>query len=381
MKVLAIDTSSSVCSVAVLEDGKILKEMHNISEKEHSQTLMPMIKELLESLNLQVEDMDLLACGIGPGSFTGIRIGIATVKAFSDSKNIPVVGINSLEALAHYVIDEKGTENCKILSMLDAKNYNTYFAVYRMHNENLTVYKNPEARHISDVVKYLNFQEPVYLVGECFLDKIETLLRSEISREKAESKEVCRYECIEEIPPLAVYIAKAAITRYKRGTYGDSNTISPMYLRKPQAERQKEGLEDEDVYILPMTVKDKEEIKTKYKQFPNLWTYTEFDQDSKYSKYNVAKQNNEIIGFIATRQVLDEIEIVNVVTRNDKRNQGVASNMLSHIIRNSDANKINLEVNEKNIIAKNLYSKFGFIEVGKRPKYYKGQDDAILMSL
>ena len=95
MKVLAVDTSSKYASVAVIEDGRIIKELYEESEREHSETLMPMIKNILEEVNLKLEDFDLYACGVGPGSFTGIRIGIATIKAFSDANNIPLVGINN----------------------------------------------------------------------------------------------------------------------------------------------------------------------------------------------------------------------------------------------------------------------------------------------
>ena len=87
------------------------------------------------------------------------------------------------------------------------------------------------------------------------------------------------------------------------------------------------------------------------------------------------------VGFINYKNVLDEIEIMNIVIKNNKRGQGIASNLLSYVIRKEKANKINLEVNEKNRTAINLYSRFGFRKVGRRAKYYNGQDDAILMTL
>ena len=101
----------------------------------------------------------------------------------------------------------------------------------------------------------------------------------------------------------------------------------------------------------------------------------------KNSKYYVAKQNNEIVGFVSFNDVIDEVEINNIVTKEDKRNQGIASNLLSYIIRKGKAKKINLEVNANNITARNLYRKFGFREVGERKNYYGGKDTAILMSL
>lgn len=90
MKILAIDTSSKICSVSILEDKNLIIEKHNDDEKTHSQKLMPLIDEIFKESKYSLEDMGLLACCIGPGSFTGLRIGISTVKAFSDVTLVPV---------------------------------------------------------------------------------------------------------------------------------------------------------------------------------------------------------------------------------------------------------------------------------------------------
>ena len=381
MNVLAIDTSTKVCSGAIAKDDNVIYEDHNLSEKEHSQTLMPMVKKSFETTGLKLDDMNLLSCAVGPGSFTGIRIGIATIKAFSDAKNIPVVGINSLEALAYTVVMKKGYEDCKILSLINAKNDYAYFAVYRIHNKNFSVYKNPDVMSISDVIEFLNFQEKVYIIGDIDMSKIETLIDAKISKEMAQGRQIAEHEYIDLDESLSKEVCLAAINKYNRKIFGDSSTISPMYLRKPQAERQRLGLNDERIYILPRTEKDVEEIATNYSKFPNLWDINTFLDDLKNSKYYVAKQNNEIVGFVSFNDVIDEVEINNIVTKEDKRNQGIASNLLSYIIRKGKANKINLEVNANNITARNLYRKFGFREVGERKNYYGGKDTAILMSL
>ena len=83
MKILSIDTSSKLCEIAILENEKIIKEITQNNGLTHSETLMPIIKETLENLNLTLNDIDLIVCDKGPGSFTGIRIGVATAKAFS----------------------------------------------------------------------------------------------------------------------------------------------------------------------------------------------------------------------------------------------------------------------------------------------------------
>ncbi len=382
MRVLAIDTSNDICSVAINEDGRITDEMRTSGEKEHSQTLMPMIKEILENNSLSLDDIDVLACGIGPGSFTGIRIGIATVKAFNDSRKIPIVPVDSLEAQAEFAIMEKGdAEDAKIISMIDARNDNAYYGVYRLHNKNLSIFKNPGITMISNIVEYVNFQDKVYVVGNVEMDRIEPYLRAKMAKESAQAREVKGYEYLTTNHSLAEAISMLAITKYKEGLYGDSDSINPMYLNLSQAEKQRLNITDDTIYINEMTSQDKNEIMENYDKFDNLWDAETFYDDTNNSKYLVAKQNNEIIGFISLQTVLDEINIINVVTRKDMRNRGAASSLISYVIRKMKANKINLEVDERNEPAVRLYSQFGFKKVGYRKNYYNGEGNAILMSL
>lgn len=91
MKILSIDTSSTICSVAILEDTTVLGEITTEDANTHSVTLMPQIAKLFENTGLSLSDIDLFACDKGPGSFTGIRIGIATIKAFCDTTNKPAI--------------------------------------------------------------------------------------------------------------------------------------------------------------------------------------------------------------------------------------------------------------------------------------------------
>lgn len=384
MKILSIDTSSSICSVAILEDTKIIKEMHNFSEKEHSETLMPMIDELFKTTNLSLDNIGLIACSVGPGSFTGIRIGIATVKAFADAKNIPVVGVNSLEAMAYLGVAQKG--DGEFVSILDARNDNVYFAIYKMKKGQFSIYKNPEAMQISEAITYIdNLKLPIYFLGDIVnadLARIEQLYLSRVSIEKANSEDVNKHEYLTNVGPLAIGVAIAALNRYKNGIYGNSNSLTPMYLRKPQAQRQKEGKSD-DISILEMSYTDLENIKLNYSMFPNIWEYDVLQDDYNDSKYIVIKQNEEIYGFAGFRTIFEEMEIMNIVTKVDKRNQGFASNMLSYILRyahNHEMEKINLEVNENNLPAIKLYKTYGFQVVGKRNKYYKDGGNAILMT-
>ena len=129
MKILAIDTSSQICTVCICEDTEVLIELNDDNEKTHSQKLMPMIQEAFEKVNLSLDNINLLACSQGPGSFTGVRIGISTAKAFSDAKNIPVIGVSSLEGLAYNL-----NSNGLICSLIDAKNNNVYYGLFEFEN-------------------------------------------------------------------------------------------------------------------------------------------------------------------------------------------------------------------------------------------------------
>ena len=157
--------------------------------------------------------------------------------------------------------------------------------------------------------------------------------------------------------------------------------IVPLYLRKPQAERNLFQV-DEKTIVTEMAITDKEFIIDNYDKFSSSWDIKAFKSDTDDSKYFVSKIDTEVFGYISYRVVLDEVEIMNVVTREDARNMGIASSLLSYLIRNVDASKYNLEVNENNKVAIKIYKKFGFMEVGERKNYYNnGKENAILMSL
>ncbi len=144
----------------------------------------------------------------------------------------------------------------------------------------------------------------------------------------------------------------------------------------------------ENILINKMTNEDLEKIKDNLsKDFDNFWDYEILKEElnSRTSKYIVAKKsNNIIVGFAGIKIILDEAEIMNIVTKKEERHQGIGKLLLNEIIKISKENNIyliNLEVNAKNTIAINLYKKYNFKEVGLRKKYYNGQDDAILMTL
>ena len=228
MKILAVDTSSKLCSVAILEDKNLIKELDN--GLTHSETLMPLIQQLLNECSLSLNNINLLVSDIGPGSFTGIRIGVSSCKAFSDSLNIPCVGISSLEVLA-YNIQNDGI----ICSTIDCKNNNCYFALYELNSGNYNVLIEPCAKSVNDVLDLLNSQyynKCISFVGDGIpSEKLHSIYDNNADSEVTKNI-ISSYLNVENLGAAGY---KKFINNKKIG-----EEILPLYLKKPQAQIQLE---------------------------------------------------------------------------------------------------------------------------------------------
>ncbi len=376
MKILAIDTSSKICGVTIVENEKVLIKLINDDEKTHSVKLMPMIDKAFKDTNLSLDDISLLACCIGPGSFTGVRIGIATIKAFSDVKNIPVVGITSLESLA-YNVKQISKPTSLICSLIDAKNENVYCGLYNFSNnfnyanifaENIDI----TISKISNIINEKQFTDIIF-VGDgskIYKEKLENSFKNSIfATENYDVQNI-------------ISIANIAFNKYNNGEYGNSSSLSPIYLKKSQAEREFE----EKIKILPMTNEDIDFLSTNLNSdFDDFWNINNLKNDfsNLNSTYLIARVENEIVGFAGFLKICDEANIMNIVTKKNKRNLGIGSKLLENLIlyaKNQNCKSITLEVNEHNNIAIHLYEKYNFKRIGLRKKYYNNTDDAILMA-
>ena len=126
MKILAVDTSSEICSVAILENDNVIVENSLNDGKTHSENLMTIMENTLEENKIKLSDIDLIACSVGPGSFTGIRIGVSSIKAIAEVLDVPVAAVTSLEALAKNV----ELKDVTIVSLIDAKNDQVYAGIF-----------------------------------------------------------------------------------------------------------------------------------------------------------------------------------------------------------------------------------------------------------
>ncbi len=228
MKILGIDTSSMAASVAVIEDNKLICEYTINTKKTHSQKLMPMIENMLGLSDLNVREIDAIAVCEGPGSFTGLRIGMATAKAIAHVNDIPVIGVNSLEALAANMnLCDK-----KICSILDAQRNQVYTGRYQYEGTKLVEIKEIGIQQIDEILEELaQSGEQWILVGEAvykYEDKIREISNIEIP---AASNNVTK----------AGSLCSVAKVKFDEGKdIFDCYTVNPLYIRKSQAEEQYE---------------------------------------------------------------------------------------------------------------------------------------------
>lgn len=250
MKILAIDTATEVCSVAVLEDKNVIFEKTLEAVNTHSVSLMPLIKEVLSEGNLSLNDIDLFACDKGPGSFTGIRIGLSTIKAFCDVTNKPCVGVTSLEGFAYKLFDISD-KNSYICSLLDAKHGNAYCGIFCFDNGNLVQIQDYCFDSLDNILNSIkSLQKNIFFVGnsgEFLLNMIEfnknkawkiceanftrNNLLDMIKSNKSEAWKICEANFIS-----AVDIGRVAFDKFSVGNYGDSDFLTPLYLKRSSAE-------------------------------------------------------------------------------------------------------------------------------------------------
>ena len=221
MKILSIDTASDLCTVAVLDNENCIKEIIVNDARNHSEKIMPVIEQVLQETNLKLRDINLFVCDKGPGSFTGIRIGVGTVLAFQDCLNIPCIGISSLEALAYNVKQEQEGLIC---SLIDAKNNNVYFGLFEFKNNEYIQIGEFEFKNISEIISLLeNYSCPITFVGDGTIVNKEILLENFTNCTFGDKNNLSSYS-----------LGLAGLYNYKKGI---ETSVMPLYLRKSQAER------------------------------------------------------------------------------------------------------------------------------------------------
>lgn len=225
MKILGIDSSAKTASAAIVDDGKILSSFFINTGLTHSQTLMPMIDNVLKCADINLNEIDLIAVNRGPGSFTGIRIGVAAAKGLSDTASIKCCGISTLESMAYNL----SAFDCIACSVMDARCSQVYYSLFEIKDGAVIRLTQDSADSISalgDMLK--NYNQLKIFVGDgadlCYNNLKDSLDNIRVAYES------CKYQ-------NAVGVCMAALNT-SNSDYVNGNALVPEYLRLPQAERE-----------------------------------------------------------------------------------------------------------------------------------------------
>lgn len=232
MKILGLDSSGIVASVAVVEDDAMIAEYSVNYKKTHSQTLLPMLDEVVKMTELDLNTIDAIAVAGGPGSFTGLRIGSATAKGLGLALEKPLISVPTVEALAFNLYDVQGL----ICPIMDARRNQVYTGIYRFEEHKLQVVEDQMAVPVGELLEKLNgYGQQVTFLGDGVPVFRETIL------EKA--KFSCSFAPAHVNRQRAAAVAALGLVYYQEGRYETAREHMPDYLRVSQAEREREERE------------------------------------------------------------------------------------------------------------------------------------------
>ena len=228
MKILAFDGTAKAASIALTDGDRLLGHYTIDNGLTQSELLLPMAENLLKSLKLSFSDIELYATSVGPGSFTGVRIGVSLIKGLAFGRNIPCVGVSTLEALAENLFPLRGI----IVPCMDARRGQVYSATFRCDGEKMERLTEDRAIALCDLAEELRaFEgESIYISGDGYTVAVSALSKAGIT--------------LSPTPELLINESGASVARvakrmYERGEYQTDIELSPVYLRMPQAERER----------------------------------------------------------------------------------------------------------------------------------------------
>ena len=224
MITLALDTTALIASTAIVRDGKVLAEYTLNSGNTHSVTLLPMIKNMLETLGLSASDVDLYAVSVGPGSFTGVRIGAATVKGLAFAENKPCISVSTLHAMAENLSGLRGV----ICPVINARRGQVYGAFFKSEENGLTRITDDDVLMASDIPAMIAEMGNVWFTGDGY-DMVSSFTENK-------TPEMLRRG----IAASVALIGEKMYNEAEDKTVFSDAAMLPVYLKKTQAERERE---------------------------------------------------------------------------------------------------------------------------------------------
>jgi tRNA threonylcarbamoyl adenosine modification protein YeaZ/ribosomal-protein-alanine acetyltransferase len=363
MRILSIDTAMAACSAAVVDTDQDvpLAAAFQAMERGHAEALAPMVAEVMRASGLAFSDIDRIAVTVGPGTFTGVRIGLSFGRGLGLVRGIPVIGIDSLSAIA------ANEASCgPLLVVSDARNDEVYAASF---DEARQLISEPRVTTAAGAAEGL--PPDALVIGTAKRSVLAMSGRSDLSVSPEG-----------DLPDAARFARLAA-----SATPGDMP--APLYLRAPDAKPQATPLrragtiavEEVSATAAPLLASLHAEA------FEIGWSAASFEElmGMPGAAAQLALDHGEPAAFLLTRRAADEAEIITIATRPQAQRRGVARQLLETALAELarlSVRHVFLEVAASNTAAIGLYQAMGFQEAGRRPGYYRrkhGTEDAIVM--
>lgn len=389
MRVLAIDSSGLTASVAIVEEEVTIAEYTVNYKKTHSQTLLPMIDEMVKMTETDLDTIDAIAVAGGPGSFTGLRIGSATAKGLGLALDKPLIHIPTVDGLAYNVY---GCEDL-ICPIMDARRNQVYTGMYTFswkagEKENqclrepvFQVLKMQMAISVEELIRRLNnYGRRVVFVGDGVpvyknvlaegLKVPYTFAPAYMNRQRA------------------AVVGTLGIKYYKAGKIETAMEHQPEYLRVSQAERERaEREKNSKITVHKMRFEESAAVaEMEHQIFPDKWSERAVldTLENEQTICLTAEKAGRLIGYLFAYVAADEADIARVAVLKESRKQGVGSELMKELKKvgqEQELKKLLLDVRRSNTAARAFYKKLGFTEDGVRPGFYeKPEEDAVLMS-
>ncbi len=417
MIILTIDTTGASASVTIFNERKELFAELSSDTMSHLQMLIPMVERVIKKAGVLKTEITHIAAVVGPGSFTGIRIGLATAKTLAQAWDLPMIAISSLAAFS-YAIPKPRTMVCP---MIDARHGQVFAGAFSSIWEEKTQPAAPERwkaedvwpaeefiqAAVSEAVRSDSVENVVFCgdAAEKYLEEIDKAVhRAEKSNVKVTFLDQREFDSVR-----AAAVAQMARRMAEEGLTVTYDAIEPVYLRKSEAERKLEAKElgkkkkderkEEIVFEMPPADETITYRKAKLQDgsafagldrlcFRNEWNEAAFngELDGGKNAVYIAAENSkgEIVGFAGAAFVSDEGEINRVAVHPLYRGRGIADHMMTALMEESryrGAASLYLEVREANRSAIALYKNHGFRVTGKREGYYaETGENALLMN-
>lgn len=392
MRVLAIDSSGLTASVAIVEDDRTIAEYTTNYKKTHSQTLLPMIDEMVKMVDADIADIDAIAVAGGPGSFTGLRIGTATAKGLGLALDKPLIHVPTVDAMAYSMY---GCEDI-ICPVMDARRKQVYTGLYsfshkkkgdgedkddRYDEPSFQVLRMQMAVPVEELIRHLNvYRRRVVFLGDG-VPVYEDMF--------AEGLKVPYHFA----PPFmnrqrAAAVGALGIRYYEAGRYESAAEFRPQYLRRSQAERERAEREKNAVpQVRRMTMEDAASVaEMEHQLFSDAWSEKSVIEtlEQPGTVCLIVTKAGRTAGYLLAYTVAGEAEIARIAVVKELQRQGAARALLSEleaVCVTEGIGRILLDVRSGNSAARSLYESAGFKEDGIRQRFYADPvEDAVLMS-